>query len=65
MKMIVAFKDEVNKSLKEIQENRIKQLEVFKEETYKSLKDLQKSTIKQVKEINKRVRPKSGNRSSK
>ena len=31
--MIEAFKEELNKSLKEIQENTIKQIEVFKEET--------------------------------
>ena len=53
--MIEAFKEEMNKYLKEIQENTIKQVEVFKEETNKSLKDIKENTIKQVKEINKTV----------
>jgi hypothetical protein len=36
--MIKAFKEEINKSLKEIWENKIKQINiVFKEETNKSL----------------------------
>ena len=39
--MIEAFKEQMNKSLKEIQENTIKQVEVFKEETNKSLKEIQ------------------------
>ena len=38
IKMIKAFKEEINKSLKEIWENKIKQINiVFKEETNKSL----------------------------
>ena len=41
IKMIEAFKEEINKSLKEIQGNTIKQVEVFKKETNKSLKDMQ------------------------
>ena len=31
--MIEAFKDEMNRSLNEVQENTIKQVKVFKEET--------------------------------
>ena len=51
--MIGAFTKEISKSLKEKQENTIKQKEVFKEEANKSLKDVQKNKIKQVTEINK------------
>ena len=51
--MIGAFTKEISKSLKEKQENTIKQKEVFKEEANKSLKDVQKNKIKQVEEINK------------
>jgi hypothetical protein len=39
--MIEAFKEEINKSLTEIQGNTTKQVEVFKKETNKSLKDMQ------------------------
>ena len=53
VKVIDAFKEEMNKSFKEIQENTIKQAEAFKEETNKSLKETQKNTIKQVKVITK------------
>lgn len=49
IKMTEAFKEQMNKSLKEIQENTIKQVEVFKVETNESLKDIQENTIKQVK----------------
>ena len=42
MKMIEAFKEEMNKSLKETQENKTKQVEVFKEETNNSLKTYRK-----------------------
>jgi hypothetical protein len=35
--MIETFKEDIYKSLKEIQENTIKQIEVFKEETSKYL----------------------------
>ena len=34
IKMIDAFKEEINKFLEEIQEKTIKQVEVFKEKTY-------------------------------
>jgi hypothetical protein len=36
----------MNKPLKEIQANTIKQIEVFKEEINKSLKDIQENKIK-------------------
>ena len=49
--MIEVFKKEMNKSLKETEENTIKQVEVFKEETNISLKEIQENKIKQVKEI--------------
>ena len=47
------FKDEINNSLKKIQENNAKQVEALKEETPKSLKELQENTTKQVMELNK------------
>jgi hypothetical protein len=40
MRMIYDFKKDINKSLKEIQENTVKQLEAVKEETQKSPKEL-------------------------
>ena len=40
MKMIEASKEDINNSLKEIQENTVKQIDVFKEETNKSNKEL-------------------------
>jgi hypothetical protein len=53
MMVIEDFKEVINNSLKEIQENTGKQLKALKEETQKSLKELQENTIKQVKEMNK------------
>ena len=47
-----AFKEEMNKSFKETQENTIKQMEDFKEEINK-YKEIQENKSKQVKEINK------------
>ena len=47
---IESFKEDINNSLKEIQENTGKQVEALKEETLKSLKELQENTNKQVKE---------------
>ena len=41
MKMIVDFKEDINNSLKEIQENTSKQVEACKEETHKSLEEIQ------------------------
>jgi hypothetical protein len=55
MKTIGSFKKNLNNSLKEIQENKGKQVETLKEEKNKSLKEIQKNTIKQVKELNKVV----------
>jgi hypothetical protein len=40
-------------SLKEIQENTIKQVEVFKEETNKFLKEMWENIIRQVVEMDK------------
>jgi hypothetical protein len=41
----MTLKKKMNKSLKEIQENIIKQIEIFKEETNKSLKETQENII--------------------
>jgi gas vesicle protein len=49
MMTIEDFKKDINKSLKEIQENTGKQVETLKEETQKSLEELQ------VKELNKTI----------
>ena len=43
------------KSMKELHENTVKQVEDFKEETQKSLKELQENTTKQVMELNKTI----------
>jgi DNA anti-recombination protein RmuC len=43
----------INNSLKEIQEDTGKQAEAFKEETQKSFKELLENRAKQVKELNK------------
>ena len=51
--LVKEFKNDINISLKEIQENIAKQVEALKEETQKCLKELQENTIKQVKELNK------------
>ena len=53
--MIKAFKEKMNKSLKEIKKNTTRQIEFFKKETNKPLKDIQKNISKQVKQINKTV----------
>ena len=52
--MIEVFKEKMNKSLKEIQENQIKQVEITKKKTNK-YKEIQENTIKQVKDMNKTV----------
>ena len=44
MTMIEDFKNDINNSLKEIQESTGKQVEDLKEETQKSLKELQGNT---------------------
>jgi hypothetical protein len=43
MKIIEDLKEDINNSLKEIQENTGKQVEVLKEETHKSLKEIQEN----------------------
>ena len=43
-KISETFKEDINNSLKEIQENICKQIEALKEETKKSLKEIQKNT---------------------
>jgi hypothetical protein len=49
LRMLVEdFKKDINKSLKEIQENTDKRVEVLKEEAQKSLKELQENTAKHV-----------------
>jgi hypothetical protein len=53
--MMEDFKKEINNSLKEVEENKSKQLEALKEETQISLKELQENTTKQVKELNKTI----------
>jgi predicted HicB family RNase H-like nuclease len=55
MKMIEAFKEGINNSLKEIKKNTGKQVEALKKATIKSLKEIQENTIKQVKELNKTI----------
>jgi DNA anti-recombination protein RmuC len=55
MKIIESFNEDINNSLKEIQENMVKQVEALKEETNKSLKEIQENIIKQVKEFHKEV----------
>ena len=54
MKMIEKFKEDINSSLKEIQESTGKQVEALKEETHKSLKEIQENII-QLKELKKTV----------
>ena len=46
MMIIEDFKEDINNSLKEIQENTGKQLEALKEETQKFLKELQENTTR-------------------
>ena len=53
MMLVGDFKKEINNSLKEIQENKVKQVEGLKEEAQTSLKELQEITTKQVMELNK------------
>ena len=66
MKMIEDLKEDINNSLKEIQENTGKQVEVLKEETQKALKELQENTTKQVKELNRTIQDlKNGSRHNK
>jgi ABC-type uncharacterized transport system substrate-binding protein len=55
MMMVEEIKKEFNNSLKEIQENTVKQVEDLKEEAQKSLKELQENTTKKVVELNKTI----------
>jgi hypothetical protein len=62
---VEALKEEAQKSLKELQENTVKQVEVLKElhantpkqgeQTQKSLKELQENTTKKAIELNKTI----------
>jgi hypothetical protein len=42
--MILTFKEERNKSFKEIQKDTIQLIQLFKEKTYQSPKDIQENT---------------------
>ena len=53
--LVEDIKEDINSSLKEIQENTGKQVETLKEDTQKSCKELQENTTKQVKELNKTI----------
>jgi F0F1-type ATP synthase membrane subunit b/b' len=44
MKIIESYKDDINNSLKEVEENTGKQVEALKEEANKSLKEIQENT---------------------
>ena len=55
MKVVDVIKEDIDNSLKEIQENTSKQVEALKEETNKSFREIEKNTIKQIKELNKIV----------
>jgi hypothetical protein len=45
MKIIESFKEDINNSLKEMQDNTVKQVEeALKKETNKSLKEIQENT---------------------
>ena len=54
IKMIDSFKENINKFLKEIQENAFKQVEAFKKEANK-YKEIQENKTNQVKDMNKTV----------
>ena len=45
MRMVEAFKEDKNNSLKEILENTGKKVEALKDETKKTLKEIQENTI--------------------
>jgi predicted HicB family RNase H-like nuclease len=65
MKIIESFKETINNSLKEIQENTGKQVEMLKEETNKSLKEIQENNQKGEGIELSSPRPKSGSRNNK
>ena len=57
MNMVDDLKEDIKKSLKEIQENTGKQVEALKEEKKnKCLKEIQENKIKQGKELSKMVK---------
>lgn len=49
------FKKDTNNSLKELQEEKGKQIEALKKETHTSFKEIQENTINQVKELNNAI----------
>ena len=53
MMLIENFKNDINNTLKEIQENTGKHVEPLKEITQKNFKELQENTTKKMKELNK------------
>ena len=56
MKMIEDFKEDINKSLKEIRENRDEHVDALKKKTHKKcFQEVQENTVKQVKDLNKTV----------
>jgi hypothetical protein len=55
MMLVEDIKKGINNSLKETQENSVKEVEALKEDTQKSLKELQEKTTKQVMELNKTI----------
>ena len=59
MKLIKAFKEDMNKFLKEIHENTFKQAKALKEEANKH-KEIQENIVKQVKDMNKTVQDLKG-----
>ena len=54
IKLLQAFKEDMNKFLKEIHENTFKQAKALKEEANKH-KEIQENIVKQVKDMNKTV----------
>ena len=54
IRMIDSFKEDMNKSHKEIHENTFKQAKALKEEANKH-KEIQENIVKQVKDMNKTV----------
>jgi chromosome segregation ATPase len=55
MMMIEDFKTDINKTLKEIQENTGRQVEALKKEPQISLTELEENTTKQVKDLNRTI----------
>ena len=55
MKLIKAFKEDMNKFLKEIHENTFKQVYMALKEEANKHKEIQENIVKQVKDMNKTV----------